>query len=102
MKKLLLLINLFSCLLFTASCQNSKKTKGEVATETKPIITETAVAVDTTKSATQTTSAAGTAGTNKGTVKDSTITTGHAVIHPTPPNQEKIDSLKKVKVKKPN
>lgn len=100
MKKLLLLTNALCFSFLFASCQNAPKPKNENIIETKPIVKDTAIGKDTTKAGGQT-SSSGTVGTGSGTSKDSTKkppVKGKPIKH-NAPDQQKIDSVKKSKLK---
>lgn len=100
MKKLLLLIN-YTCFSFLiTSCQNASKEAKEIPIEMKPIIKNQPLSIDSInisnnidlmKEIEQ----------GNGVKKDSInkVQNGKAIIHPVP-NQSKIDSIKKSKVKK--
>jgi hypothetical protein len=98
MKKLLLLINLFSIILLFTFCKNSSITKRENINEQK-IIKSTYI-IDSTKNKVQTESS-GTVGNNRGVKKDSiskNTKKGNAIIHLSP-DQAKIDSIINIKTK---
>ena len=100
MKKLLSLTNIACLCFFFASCQNVPRTNKENTSETKPIITDTVVSTDTTKIKMQSTTSGSVGGNNQGTTKDTSVipNSTHGIIHGAP-DQAKIDSIKKAKLK---
>lgn len=100
MKKLLSLTNLICLCFLLASCQNVQRANKENTSETKPIINDTVVSTDTTKSKMQTTNSGSVDDNGKRTTKDTTVipTTIHDIKHGAP-DQAKIDSIKKAKLK---
>lgn len=101
MKKLLLLSSFVCVFVFVGSCQKKQTTaSSEVKTETKPVVNQdAAVAKDTSNVAGQTT-VSGSSKPGTGIKKDTIHSKGQptAITHPSP-EQEKLDSIKKAKLK---
>ncbi len=102
MKKLLLLINsAYICFLFS-SCYNSQAPITENAKEIKTTINDSALAKDTTQISSKT-SVSGIVGSSQGVTKDtskkSVKTNSFVAPNHNAPDQEKIDSIKKAKLK---
>lgn len=101
MKKLLLLSSFIGFIVIIYSCQKRQAvTSSESNVETKPVIKQdAAIATDTAKSSGQTV-VSGSSNQSTGSKKDSVHSSGKptAITHPSP-EQEKLDSIKKAKLK---
>ena len=99
MKKLLLLTNFICLYLFFSSCQNRASKRIENIAEEKLTIKDSILAVDTSKVSKQSV-VSGPIEVAIGTKKDTTIKPAEvkAIIHKAP-DQAKIDSIKKAKLK---